>query len=246
MGVSRRFFEIDVLAQGQIARYDKDISGFASTVAKRAETVDFIVEGEYVEPDTWEIFAPAGVRLSQIQQRRFNVLDRMQEKIRIQVQLEEDTQFLALCNTTVNANTGNNSVATISASTGLTKANLNSIRTQVQKWDLPCYAFLMNFKTYSKIAEWGTSDFDPVTMREVLQSGLYGQIWGIDIIVSRLVSDYTVYAMTEPRYFGVLPIRSDLILMPDDEPKRALIAYVGYEEIGMTIVNSNGIAKGTI
>jgi hypothetical protein len=184
--------------------------------------------------------------LKEIQQRRFNILDRMQEKIRIQVQIEEDTQFLALLNTTVNANTGNNSTTTISSSTGLTKANLNSIRTQVQKWDLPCYAFLMNFKTYSKIMEWGTSDLDPVTIREILQSGLYGTIWGIDIIVSRLVSDYTVYAMSEPRYFGILPIRTDLILMPDDEPKRAKIGYVGYEEIGMTIVNSNGVAKGVV
>lgn len=244
MGVERRFFEIDVLAQGQIARYDKDITGFAACVAKRAEIIDFIVEGEYVEPKTWEIFAPAGIRLSEIQQRRFNVLDRMQEKIRIQVQIQEDSQFLALCRATCEANTANNALVTISAATGVTKANLNAIRTEVQKWDLPCYAFLMNFKTYSAIMGWGSTDLDPVTIREILQSGLYARIWGIDIIVSRLMWDNWVFAMTEPRYFGVHPIRTDLILMPDDEPKRALVAYVGYEEIGQAIVNSNGIAYG--
>ena len=111
-GMARRFFEIDVLGQGQIARYDRDIDAFASTVTKRGEAVEFIVEGEYVEPVTWEIFAPAAIRLKEIQQRRFNVLDRMQERIRIAVQLEEDTQFLALSDITVTANTDNNAVTT--------------------------------------------------------------------------------------------------------------------------------------
>ena len=98
IGVSRKFFEIDVLAQGQIARYDKDITTPAFVVAKRARVNQYDVEAEYVEPTTWEIFAPAHIRLSQIQQRRFNILDRTQEKIRIAVQLQEDDQFLQLLN----------------------------------------------------------------------------------------------------------------------------------------------------
>ena len=82
-------------------------------------------------------------------------------------------------------------------------------------------------------------------MREIIESGLRARLWGVDIVVSRQVPTNTVFCMTEPRFFGVMPIRTDVILMPDDEPKRALIAYVGYENIGMAIVNSNGVAKGT-
>jgi len=242
-GMCRRFFEIDVLAQGQIARYDKDIDGFATTVAKRGEVVDFIVEGEYVEPNTWEIFSPSGIRLSEIQQRRFNVLDRMQEKIRIHVQLEEDTQFLALALATAAANQGNNPYVT--STVGLSKDFLNELATTIQDHDLPCYAFLMDMKSYSHIRSWQRDDVDPVTQREIMQTGLMGSIWGIDIIVSRKVDEGEVYCFSEPRFTGVLPIRTDLILMPDDEPKRALIAYVGYEEIGMLIVNANSVAKGT-
>jgi len=242
-GMARRFFEIDVLAQGQIARYDKDIDGFATTVGKRGEIIDFIVEGEYVEPKTWEIFSPSGIRLSEIQQRRFNVLDRMQEKIRIHVQLQEDTQFLALALATVAANTTNNPVTT--GTTGLNKDFLNELAAVVQTHDLPAYSFLMNMKSYSHIRSWQRDDVDPVTQREIMQTGLMGSIWGIDLIVSRLVPDGVVYLFSEPRFTGVLPVRTDLILMPDDEPKRALIAYVGYEEIGMTIVNANSVAKGT-
>lgn len=241
-GMARRFFEIDVLAQGQIARYDKDIDGFATTVAKRGEIIDFIVEGEYIEPKTWEIFSPSGIRLSEIQQRRFNVLDRMQEKIRIHTQLEEDTQFLALTAATVAANVANNPV--VISTIGVNKDFLNQLAATVQTHDLPAYAFLMNMASYSHIRSWAREDVDPVTQREIMQTGLMASIWGIDIIVSRLVPAGVVYCFSEPRFTGVLPIRTDLILMPDDEPKRALIAYVGYEEIGMVLVNANSVAEG--
>jgi len=242
-GMARRFFEIDVLGQGQIARYDKDINAFASTVTKKGQSVQFIVEGEYVEPITWEIFAPAAIRLKEIQQRRFNVLDRMQERIRIAVQIEEDTQFLALTNTTVMANSGANPVTT--STLGASKDFMNQLSAEVMKWDLPAYAYLMNFKTYSHLRSWRREDIDPVTQREIWQTGLVGSLWGIDLIVSRLVPSAVVYCFSEPRFTGVLPVRTDLILLPDDTPKEALIGYVGYEEIGMLFVNSNSLAKGT-
>jgi len=241
-GMARRFFEIDVLAQGQIARYDKDIDGFATTMTSKGEVMEFIVEGEYVEPTTWEVFSPSAIRLKEIQQRRFNVLDRMQEKIRIHTQIEEDTQFLALTETTVQANTTAN--PTVMSYAGNNKDFLNSVSATVMKHDLPAYAFLMDFKTYSHIRSWQRNDLDPVTQREIQQTGLMGSIWGIDIIVSRLVPLNYVYCYSEPRFTGVFPIRTDLILLPDDNPKQATIGYVGYEEVGMTFVNSNSIAKG--
>jgi len=166
----------------------------------------------------------------------------MQEKIRIHVQLEEDTQFLALAAATTAANGVVNPY--VNSTTGLNKDFLNQLATTIQRHDLPAYAFLMNMNSYSHIRSWQRNDVDPVTQREIMQTGLMANIWGIDIVVSRLVPDGEVYCFSEPRFTGVLPIRTDLILMPDDEPKRALIAYVGYEEIGMTIVNANSVAKG--
>lgn len=242
-GMARRFFEIDVLGQGQIARYDRDINAFAATVTKKGESVQFIVEGEYVEPVTWEIFAPAAIRLKEIQQRRFNVLDRMQERIRIAVQIEEDTQFLAMTETSVAANTSNNPITTSTA--GCSKDFMNKLSAEIMKWDLPAYAFLMNFKSFSHLRSWKRNDVDPVTQREIWQTGLVGSLWGIDLIVSRLLPDNWVYCYSEPRFTGVLPIRTDLILLPDDTPKEALIGYVGYEELGMLLVNANSVARGT-
>lgn len=243
-GVARKFFEIDVLKPGEIARYDKDVSSIATVVAKRSEVIQYIWEGEYVEPTTWEIFAPWSVRLSELNKRRFNVLDRGQEKMRIAMQIEEDTQFLALANATYAANTANNSVPT--STNGVTKAFLNELTAEVQKWDLPAAYLLMNFENYKDLRGWDNTELDEVSRRELLETGIRGQIWGIDIVVSRLVTPGTIYVMTEPRFLGVMPIRQDVMVMPDDTPRAARIGYVGYEELGMSIVNANGIAAGTV
>lgn len=243
VGTARKFFEIDVLAQGQIARYDRDISVPAYVVSKRGSVTEWTVEGDYVEPTTWEIFSPAQIRLSQIQQRRFNILDRTQEKIRIQVQIQEDDQFLQLLETTASGNQTQNPYQ--SSTTQCDKDFLNKISAVVMDHDLPCYGFLMRFSSFKDIRTWNTNEVDPVTMREVMETGLYGSIWGIDIIVSRRVKVGVVYAIGEPRFFGVMPIRTELMLMPDDNPKAATIGYVGYEEIGMTAVVANSVGRGT-
>lgn len=243
-GVARKFFEIDILKPGEIARYDRDATAFATTVAKRGEVIQYIFEGEYVEPETWEVFAPWSVRLSELNKRRFNVLDRGQEKMRIQMQIQEDTEFLALAAATVTGNTANNPVVTSSA--GVTKDFLNELTASIQGWDLPAAYLLMNFAQYKDLRGWDNTELDEVSRRELIETGIRGNIWGIDIVVSRLVPAGTVYCMTEPRFLGVMPVRQDVMVMPDDTPRAARIGYVGYEEIGMSIFNANGIAKGTV
>jgi len=243
VGTARKFFEIDVLAQGQIARYDLDVNVNAYTVAKRGSVNQWIIEGSYIEPTTWEIFSPAEIRLNQIQQRRFNILDRTQELIRINMQVQEDLQFLAGLNTAASGNTANN--ALVSSQTGCDKDFLNNLSSTIMDHDLPCYGFLLRFASFKDIRTWGSTEVDPVTMREILETGLYGSVWGIDIIVSRLVTTGNVFSIGEPRFFGVMPIRTEVILMPDDNPKEATIGYVGYEELGMAYINANSIAQGT-
>ena len=245
VGVARKFFEIDVLAQGQIVRYDRDIkSQIGAFVVAKEAAVDIVnVTGKYVEPSTWEIFANAQIRLSEIQQRRFNVLDRTQEALKISVQEQEDLQFLALVNTATAANT--TAIPYTTSTAGNSKVFLNSLSSSVMDFDIPQYAFLMRFKSFADLRVWSTKDLDPVSIREVLETGLYGSVWGIDLIVSRQVQQGNVYALAEPRFFGVMPVRTELILMPNDLPLEASIGYVAYEEIGMAQLTANGSSRGT-
>jgi hypothetical protein len=159
------------------------------------------------------------------------------------MQVQEDNQFLSLLASTTAGNQTNNLIAT--SVTGMSKNFINELTTTIMDHDLPCYGLLMRFSSFSGFRTWDNTEVDPVTMREILETGLYGQIWGIDVIVSRLVTPGTVYALAEPRFMGVMPVRIETMLMPDDDPQQATIGYVGYELIGQTVVNPNGVAKGT-
>jgi hypothetical protein len=90
----------------------------------------------------------------------------------------------------------------------------------------------------------GVADVDPVTHREILQTGLYGRIFGADIIVSKIVTPGTVFACADPEFVGVMPVRQDIETLPADEPKRLMLGWVVSEIIGVSVLNPRGVAAG--
>jgi hypothetical protein len=110
----------------------------------------------------------------------------------------------------------------------------------------------MNINEFNDILKWasgggqglGGGEIDPVTQREILQTGLYAHLWGADILVSKIVPVGTVYGCADPEFVGVMPIRQDIEVLPADEPKRLLMGWVVSEIIGIGILNSRGVAKG--
>lgn len=104
----------------------------------------------------------------------------------------------------------------------------------------------MNILTFSGFRTFQPTDFDPVTQREVLQTGLYGHLWTADIIVSKVVPANTVYATADPEFVGVMPIRQDIEVLPADEPKQLKLGWVVNEIVGIAVVNPRGVSKLTV
>jgi hypothetical protein len=135
---------------------------------------------------------------------------------------------------------------------GLLKRDLIELKVQIDHWDLVTSKYFMNINEFSDILRWGAGggqgvgggDFDPVTMREVLQTGLYGQIFAADIMVSKIVPPGSVYATADPEFVGVMPIRQDIEVLPADEPKRLSLGWVVSECIGIGIINPRGVSAG--
>jgi hypothetical protein len=138
------------------------------------------------------------------------------------------------------------------ADTGLLKADLLELKAEVDKWDLVTSKYFMNIKEFTDILKWasgggqgaGGGEIDPVTQREILQTGLYARIWGADIMVSKIVPVGTVYACADPEFVGVMPVRQDIEVLPADEPKRLSLGWVVSEEIGIGILVPRGVAAG--
>jgi hypothetical protein len=88
----------------------------------------------------------------------------------------------------------------------------------------------------------GGGEIDPVTQREILQTGLYAHLWGADIMVSKIVPPGTIYGAADPEFVGVMPVRQDIEVIPADEPRQLKLGWVVSEEIGIGIVNPRGVA----
>lgn len=206
------------------------------------------VFGDRVTVPELELFSNPTVRIHEVKRRRFNVIDRAVQKARQEIMAQEDANIFAALDA---ASSADNTVQDI-ADAGMLKRDLIELKTQVDRWDLVTAKFFMNINEYNDILLWasgggqgaGGGEIDPVTQREILQTGLYAHVWGTDIMVSKIVPAGTVYACADPEFVGVMPVRQDIEVLPADEPKQLKLGWVVSEIIGIGIVNARGVAKG--
>jgi hypothetical protein len=207
------------------------------------------VFGDRVVVPTFELFSNPTVRIAEVRRRRFNVIDRAVQKARQEIMAQEDANIFAA----IDSAAAVENTAQDIADGGLLKRDLVEIKVQVDRWDLVTTKFFMNINEFTDILNWASGggqgptggEVDPVTQREILQTGLYAHIWGADIMVSKIVPPGTVYGLADPEFVGVMPIRQDIEVLPADEPKQLKLGWVVSEEIGLGIVNPRGCAKGS-
>jgi len=247
-GIARRALVVDPLAQGAYATYDRDIDVAAVVISSNGTGPESRVFGDRVVVPEFELFSNPTVRISEVRRRRFNVIDRAVQKARQELMAQEDANVFAAIDA---ASSVENTVQDI-ADAGMLKRDLVELKAQVDRWDLVTAKYFMNINEFTDILKWGSGggqgvgggEVDPVTMREILQTGLYAHIWGADILVSKIVPPGTVYCAADPEFVGVMPVRQDIEVLPADEPKQLKLGWVVSEQIGIAIVNPRGVAKG--
>jgi len=240
-GVGRKLLVVDPLPQGALPVYDKDVDARAFVISKRGKAADQIIEGDRIQVPTFEIVSYPQVRFSQVKERRFNVIDRAQQRAKSDIMAVEDTEIFSL----IDAASVSVNPVTVSSG-GLTRSALTEAFKEVEKNDLVVTKVVMNAQSFADIRSWGRDEFDPVTQHEVLQTGLFGHIWTADILISKKVPLNTVYVLADPEFVGVMPIRQDIQVIPADKPEELRLGWVIYEEIGLAVVNGMAIAKITI
>ncbi len=248
MGIARRVLVLDPLPQGALPVYDRDIDVSAVVVASNGTAPESRVFAERITVPEFEVVCNPTVRIHEVRRRRFNVIDRAIQKARQEIQAQEDANIFAALD--VAAQVENQ--LTDLADAGLTKRDLSELKRIVDHWDLVTAKFFMNINEYNDILNWGTGgalgvglgEIDPVTIREILQTGLYAHLWGADIMVSKTVPPGTVYAVADPDFVGVMPVRQDIEVLPCDEPRQLKLGWVVNEIIGIGIVNPRAVAGG--
>ena len=262
-GVGRKALVVDPLPQGALPIYDRDIDVAAVVISSNGSAPESRVFGDRVTIPEFEVVSNPTVRIAEVKRRRFNIVDRAQQKAKQEIQAQEDANIFAALdfaaeqeNTPVTLDpvqAGTAVAGSLSAQTGgLQKSGMLNLKRQIDRWDLVTSKYFLNINEFTDILDWesagsgGASAVDPVTQRELLQTGLYGHIFGADIIVSKVVPAGTSYAAADPEFVGVMPVRQDIEVLPADEPKQLKLGWVVSEIIGIGIVNPRGVAKGSV
>lgn len=258
-GVARKALVVDPLPQGALPVYDRDIDVAAVVVSSNGSAPESRVFGDRVTIPEFEIVSNPTVRIAEVKRRRFNVIDRAQQKARQEIQAQEDANVFSALEFAGDTALGGENVSQQLEGTGagatigsLSKAGMLALKRQVDRWDLVTAKYFMNINEFTDILGWesagaaGASQVDPVTQRELLQTGLYGHIFGADIVVSKVVPSGRAFACADPEFVGVMPVRQDIEVLPADEPKQLKLGWVVSEIVGIGIVNPRGVATGTL
>jgi len=251
-GFIRQVFKTHEVAQGQIISYEKDINVTALVIQEDGQTVETVVKGNRVFPPEFWVTAFPKINMAEIARRQFDIVDRTHDKATFQIMLQEDRAGLALL---YQASTLENSQISITST--VNKTVLENIQVEVERHRLLVDKFIMNRAELGDLKKnINAIDYDPITSRDILTTGIFASIWGVNIFISCGVDEQglqnvsvpegVILAVTEGRYLGAMPIRISLTMLPADAFVFGKFQY-GYlfgEMIGQAVLNNRAVACG--
>lgn len=249
MSVGRRTFLVESLPDGALPIYDKDPDVTAYVVGEEGENILSVSKGRRVIVPLFEIASNPQIPLTQIRERRFDVIERSQELARSMVQAAEDERVFAVMDAI--ATSGFDSIPggenpDIPVVAPISSAVLADAFALIESHDLRVARVFMNARDYADLRKFGRDILDTESQRELLKTGLMGTIWGSQIIVSRLVPRGVVYCTCEPEMFGRIPVRQELTVLSADDPGARSIGFSIFENLGIGAYNPKGLARLTI
>ncbi len=240
-GIGRKFGIVEPWPDGMPMIYDLDVEEFTAVKVARNGTCRFIeVEVDRVEIEPFEIAARPMIPYRELYSRLYQVMRRTRERLEQSVMLKEDLHIFSLFETAYSTQYTATSIAT-----ALTKPALAITFAPVENNRLIVENLLMSAYGMRGIRGWQYQDLDDVARQEVRQTGYLGSIWGAKIYITDQLIAGTLYVTSTPEFLLWIPIRKDFEAIPADEPKNLLLGFVGYELLGMTIINARGVNKAT-
>lgn len=246
--VGRKTFLVEQLPDGALPIYDKDPDVTAYVVGEEGENILAITKPRRVIFPLFEIASNPEIPLTQIKERRFDLIERSQDLARAQIQAAEDERvFATLDGVATNGfdslGTENADIPVVAPVTGAVLADAYAL---IERHDLRVARVFMNARDYADLRKFGRDILDIESQRDLLKTGLMATLWGAQIITSRIVPVGTVYVACEPEYFGRIPVRTELTVLSADDPKARTIGFSVFENLGIGAYNPKGLARLTI
>jgi len=247
--VGRKTFLVEQLPDGALPLYDKDPDVTAFVVGEEGQNILAVTKPRRVIFPLFEVASNPEIPLTQIKERRFDLIERAQELARAQIQAAEDERVFAVLDSIATAGFDslpaqmNADIPVIAPITGQILADAFSL---VERHDLRVARVYMNARDYADLRKFGRDILDIESQAALLKTGLMATLWGAQIVTSRLVPVGTVYICCEPEHFGRIPVRTELTVLSADDPKARTIGFSVFENLGIGAFNPRGLARLTI
>jgi hypothetical protein len=270
--VGRKTFLVENLPDGALPLYDKDPDVTAYVVGEEGENIVSVTKPRRVMFPLFEIASNPEIPLTQIKERRFDLIERAQDLARTQIQAAEDERVFAVVDAISRngfdslsvppgvtgddraaweARTGVNQTITALNGTGpdsiignrISSHNLADAFSLIERHDLRVARVFMNARDYADIRKFDRDILDIESQAALLKTGLQATLWGAQLITSRMVSPGTVYITCEPEFFGRIPVRTELTVLSADDPKARTIGFSIFENIGVGAFNPRGAVR---
>ena len=251
-GFARQILKPHTVQQGQIIDYDEDINITAQVIAEDGQSIIQAVKGDRMFVPEYTISANPRVTVQEVLVRQYDIVDRLMEKTTMQIQMTEDRNMLRQL---YQAGQTINDIIEVAGT--LDKGLLEDLQQTIENHRLNADKFIMHRSDYGDLKKaMNAMDFDPVTSRELLMSGIFSSIWGVNILVSAGMDEAgqenmsvpkgVFFAVADGRFVGNFPIRQELTIANADQFVNSKIEYgwLYYEMIGQVITNPRAIAVG--
>lgn len=239
--VARKAFLVDALPNGALPVYEKDVNAKAYVVGEEGDNVTVITKGERVMFPLFELSANPEIPLTEITNRRFDVIERTVAKNTSEIGYREDEKAFGTMDAVCDDPTSPNQ--DIQVPGNLTSAALADAFAAIERNDLRVAYIFCNARDFTDIRKWDRDTLDPVSQGELLKTGVREKLWDANIVVSRCVTPGTIYVTADPEFFGRIPVRYDLTILSADNPKARAIGFSMFENLGIGLFNPYGIQR---
>ena len=247
--VGRKTFLVEQLPDGALPIYDKDPDVTAFVVGEEGENILAIQKPRRVIFPLFEIASNPEIPLTQIKERRFDLIERAQDLAKAQIQAAEDERTFAIMDSiavsgfdTLPGQTN----ADVPVVAPLSPSVLADAFAEIERHDLRVARIYMNAVDYADIRKFGRDILDIESQATLLKTGLQAVLWGAQIITSRLVPSGFTYVCCEPEQFGRIPVRTEITVLSADDPKARTIGFSCFENLGIGAFNPRGLTRVVI
>jgi hypothetical protein len=244
--VGRKTFLVEQLPDGALPLYDKDPDVVAYVIGEEGESITAVAKPRRVIFPLFEIAALPKAPLTQVKERRYDLLKRMQDLGKAQIQAAEDDRVFSILDAiAVNGFDslpgGTNPDVPVVAP--ISPAILADAFAEIERHDLRVARVFMNAVDYSDIRKFGRDVLDIESQGVLWKSGVMQSGWNAQFIVSRLVPAGVVYLCCEPEMFGRIPVRTELSILSADNPEERTIGFSMFENLGIGAYNPRGLVR---